>query len=160
MDKPVDPLKVRDRFLKNQTAYKKFLAHADTRKLLPELDAAADEAYTKTNCLHCAACCKNYSPRFKGPDTRRISKYLGLKETELIDRYLHRDEDGDFVLNEKPCVFLGKDNYCSIYEVRPSDCHRFPYVDEDVLLKRKELTLKNASFCPIVQDTLDTLMKV
>lgn len=160
MESPIDPLKVRDRFLKHQSVYKKFLGQADIKKLLPSLDQVSVAAYAKTDCLQCAACCKNYSPRFKGPDIRRISKYLGMKETELIDRYLHRDEDGDFVLNEKPCAFLGNDNYCSIYDVRPSDCHRFPYVDEDVLLKRKELTLKNASFCPIVQDALDTLMKV
>lgn len=155
----IDSAKVNARFLRNQSAYKKFLAHAEIKKLIPRLTSVAKAAYEKTDCLQCAACCKNYSPRFKAPDLKRISKFIGMKESELIAQYLHRDEDGDFVLNNTPCVFLGKDNYCTIYEVRPSDCHRFPYVDEDVLLKRKELTLKNASFCPIVQDALEALMK-
>lgn len=155
----LDPIKINDRFTKNQTAYKKFLDKVDIKKMLPRLEKAAEAAYQKNDCLQCAACCKNYSPRFKAPDIKRISKYLGLKETELLDRYLHRDEDGDYVLNEKPCAFLGSDNFCSIYAVRPSDCHRFPYVDEEVFLKRKNLTLKNASFCPIVQDVLFDLMK-
>ena len=32
-------------------------------------------------------------------------------------------------------ALLGADNYCSIYEHRPSDCARFPYTDEDVILE-------------------------
>ncbi len=156
----LDPIKVKDRYTKHQTAYKKFLDKVDIKKQLPLLDHMAEIAYKKNDCLQCAACCKNYSPRFKAPDIKRISKYLGMKETELMDRYLHRDEDGDYVLNQKPCTFLGLDNYCTIYEVRPSDCHRFPYVEDAVFLKRKALTLKNASFCPIAQDVLEALINV
>lgn len=77
-----------------------------------------------------------------------------------MDLYLYRDEDGDYVMKTTPCAFLGQDNRCSIYEARPSDCQRFPYIDEDVFLKRKELTLKNLSFCPIAQDMLEKLMEL
>ena len=80
-----------------------------------------------------------------------------MKESEFIDTYLRVDEEGDFVVKSSPCPFLGIDNYCSIYEARPSDCARFPYTDEDVLVKRQELSLKNASFCPIVFYVLDKL---
>ncbi|MBK6817505.1 MAG: YkgJ family cysteine cluster protein [Saprospiraceae bacterium] len=156
----MDPTLVKNKYDKNKTAYKKYLSVADIKKAIPHLQKISDLAYQKTDCLTCAACCKNYSPRFKAPDIKRISKYLGVSEKALMDRYLHRDEDGDYVLNTKPCTFLDEQNKCTIYEVRPSDCHRFPYVDEDVFLKRKELTLKNASFCPIAQDTLDQLMKL
>lgn len=152
------PDKIKDRYLKNQAAYKRFLTTANIKKLVPVLPVLSDQAYHKNDCLACAACCKNYSPRFKGPDIKRISKYLGLKEAALIDQHLHRDEEGDYVLNSKPCVFLESDNKCSIYEVRPSDCHRFPYVDEDVFLKKINLTLKNTSFCPIAQDMMEGLM--
>jgi Fe-S-cluster containining protein len=85
---------------------------------------------------------------------------LGLRESDFIDKYLRVDEDGDFVVNEKPCPFLGADNFCSIYEDRPSDCRRFPYTDEDVIIKRKELTLKNSSFCPITYYVLENLTKI
>ena len=83
-----------------------------------------------------------------------------MKESELIDTYLNVDEEGDFVVKSTPCPFLGSDNYCSIYEVRPSDCARFPYTDEDVLIKRQNLTLKNASFCPITFYVLKQLSDV
>jgi len=72
--------------------------------------------------------------------------------------YLRLDEDGDYVVRSTPCPFLGQDNYCSIYEVRPSDCERFPYTDEDVLIKRPAITQKNTTFCPIVYFVLEKLM--
>jgi Fe-S-cluster containining protein len=81
-----------------------------------------------------------------------------MKESVFIDTYLKVDEDGDFVTKAKPCPFLGVDNYCSIYEQRPSDCHRFPYTDEDVLIKRPNLSLKNSTFCPAVYYVLEKLL--
>ena len=140
-----------------QKGFKKFLEQADKNKVLKQLPQLHEEAFEKHDCLSCAACCKNYSPRFKTPDVKRIAKHLGLKESQFIEKYLKVDEEGDFVAKSAPCPFLGGDNYCSIYEVRPSDCARFPYTDEDVLIKRQKLTLKNASFCPIVYHVLDRL---
>jgi Fe-S-cluster containining protein len=82
-----------------------------------------------------------------------------MKEGDFIETYLKLDEDGDYVANTAPCPFLGADNYCGIYDERPSDCHRFPYSDEDVFIKKQQLTLKNASFCPITYYVLENLMK-
>ena len=83
-----------------------------------------------------------------------------MRESDFIEKYLRVDEDGDFVANVKPCPFLGSDNYCSIYESRPSDCHRFPYTDEDVFLNRQHLTLKNSTFCPITYFVLEKLLTI
>jgi Fe-S-cluster containining protein len=125
---------------------------------LKQLPGLHVEAFIKIDCLQCANCCKNYSPRFKTPDIKRISKHLKMRESEFIDTYLYLDEDGDFVAKTKPCPFLGTDNYCSIYDQRPSDCHRFPYTDEDVFIKRQQLTLKNSTFCPITYFVLERLL--
>jgi len=142
-----------------QKLYKQFLQKADKKKVLKQLPELHEEVFTKVDCLTCAACCKNYSPRFKTPDIKRISKTLKMKESAFIDTYLKLDEDGDYVVKQSPCPFLGSDNFCSIYEDRPSDCHRFPYTDEDVLLKRPNITLKNSSFCPAVHLVLEKLME-
>lgn len=141
----------------NKKKYKHFLQRADKNKTLKQLPALHEEAFEKIDCLQCAACCKNYSPRFKTTDIKRISKHLKLKESVFIDTYLTLDSDGDYVVQSLPCPFLGKDNFCTIYENRPSDCKRFPYTDEDVLLKRTQITLKNASFCPAVYYVLEKL---
>lgn len=139
--------------------YKQLLQRANKNEVLRQLPDLHEQAFEKIDCLDCAACCKNYSPRFKTPDIKRISKYLKIKEGEFIERYLQVDGDGDYVLQTKPCSFLGENNACSIYEVRPSDCSRFPYTDEDVLLKRQSITLKNAGFCPAVYFVLEKLME-
>lgn len=138
--------------------YKQFLLRPDKNKVLKQLPDLHEEAFSKIDCLECAACCKNYSPRFKTPDIKRISKHLRMKEGEFIEQYLDLDNEGDYVVKTKPCPFLGADNYCSIYEHRPSDCSRFPYTDEDVLIKRPALTQKNASFCPAVYFVLEKLI--
>jgi uncharacterized protein len=141
-----------------QKTFKQFLQRADKNKVLKMLPSLHEEAFEKVDCLTCAACCKNYSPRFKTPDVKRISKHLGMRESEFIETYLRVDEEGDFVVKSSPCPFLGQDNFCSIYDVRPSDCHRFPYTDEDVIIKRQALTLKNSTFCPITYFVLDRLV--
>lgn len=145
-----------------QKLYKRWLERADKppkrTRVLEKLPEFHEEAFERIDCLKCANCCKTYSPRFKTPDIKRISKHLQLKESEFIERYLKLDEEGDYVVRSTPCPFLGADNYCSIYEVRPSDCERFPYTDEDVLVKRPVLTQKNSTFCPIVYFVLEKLM--
>ncbi len=141
-----------------QKQYRNFLRTADKNKVLKQLPMLHEEAFSQIDCLHCAACCKNYSPRFKTPDIKRISRHLKMKESEFIETYLRLDEDGDYVVRSTPCPFLGADNFCSIYEQRPSDCHRFPYTDEDVILKRPQLTLKNSTFCPAVYYVLEKLI--
>lgn len=142
-----------------QKLYKQFLARVDKNKVIRELPALHEDAFEKVDCLTCANCCKNYSPRFKTPDIKRISKVLSLKESVFIETYLKIDEEGDYVLKTKPCPFLGADNYCSIYDDRPSDCRRFPYTDEDVFVKRPQLTLKNTGFCPAAYYVIEKLMQ-
>jgi Fe-S-cluster containining protein len=143
----------------HQKQYKNFLAKADKKEVLKEIPELHAKAFEQIDCLKCARCCKGFSPRFKGPDIKRISRVLGMKETALIGKYLVYDEEGDYVVVSKPCPFLEPDNTCRIYEDRPSDCRRFPYTDEDVILKRPQLTIKNSSFCPIVVSVMEGLLE-
>ena len=142
-----------------QKLYKQYLQRTDKNTVLKQLPELHEEAFSKVDCLQCANCCKNYSPRFKTPDIKRISKHLKMRESDFIETYLKVDEEGDFVVKSLPCPFLGADNFCSIYDQRPSDCRRFPYTDEDIIIKRQQLTLKNSSFCPITYYVLEKLME-
>ena len=142
-----------------QKIYKNYLQRASKNNVLRQLPDYHEEAFSKVDCLQCANCCKNFSPRFKTPDIKRLSKLLRMRESDFIETYLKVDEDGDYVANTSPCPFLGADNYCSIYEDRPSDCRRFPYTDEDVIFKRQPLTLKNSTFCPITYFVLEKLVQ-
>lgn len=143
----------------NQKKYKQYLKKPDKNKALKLLPELHEEAFQNINCLECAACCKNYSPRFKVPDIKRIARFLKMKESAFIEKYLILDNEGDFVVRSRPCPFLGSDNLCSIYDARPSDCARFPYTNEDVLIKRPAITLKNSTFCPITYFVLEKLIE-
>src|SRR3984957_8320946 len=137
-----------------QKEYRRFLEKAGKaplrNKVLDRLPELHEEAFRRIDCLQCANCCKNYSPRFKTPDIKRISRHLKMRESEFIDQYLRLDEEGDYVAKSTPCPFLGVDHRCGIYSVRPSDCERFPYTDEDVLVRRGGLAQKNYTFLSIV----------
>ncbi len=140
--------------------HKTTLLKAPKNAVLQQLPSLHEEAFSKIDCLDCANCCRNYSPRFKMPDIKRIAKRLKMKVPTFIDTYLVLDTDGDYVVKSLPCPFLQlEDNKCSIYEDRPRDCYRYPYTDEDVLIKQVSLTLKNASICPAVFYVLEKLVK-
>ena len=64
----------------NQKKYRKLLEWADKNAVLKQLPDLHEEAFSRIDCLDCAACCKNYSPRFKTPDIKRISRVLKMKE--------------------------------------------------------------------------------
>ena len=155
----IDPLWEKEA-KEHEKAYKYMLEHGNFNKMLRALPDLHEAAFAKIDCLECANCCRNYSPRFKKPDIKRIAKVLHLKEGELVSRYLVLDKDGDYVTRGVPCPFLADDNTCNIYEDRPGDCARYPYTDEDVLLKRTALTLKNATVCPATHHVLEALLKL
>ena len=144
----------------HQKAYKRLLEKGSKNKILKALPDLHEEAFSHVDCLQCANCCKNYSPRFKQPDIKRIAKKLKIREGELVSRYLRLDEDGDYVTQSSPCPFLNTDNTCRIYEDRPSDCARYPYTDEDVIVKRVALTMKNATICPATFFVLEKLLQM
>jgi Fe-S-cluster containining protein len=144
----------------HQKAYKRLLEKGNRNKMLRVLPDLHEQVFAQVDCLACANCCKNYSPRFKQPDIKRIAKRLKIKEGDLVATYLRLDEEGDYVVKQSPCPFLAADNTCNIYEDRPSDCRRYPYTDEDVLLKRVSLTLKNATVCPATFAVLEKLLEI
>lgn len=134
--------------------YGKALKALKPKQIIPKLPDLHEEAFSRIECLQCARCCRNYSPTFKTTDIKRISKGLGLRESEFIETYLRLDEDGDYVTRSSPCPFIEPDNKCSIYDMRPGDCANYPYTDSDVLVKRPHLSLKNAEICPAVHAVL------
>jgi hypothetical protein len=109
-----------------------------------------EAVFKKIDCLDCANCCKTTSPIFRDVDIRRISKELRMKEAQFIKEYLQMDDESDYVLKTSPCHFLGDDNKCSIYEVRPLACREYPHTDRKNMHQILGLTEKNVDICPAV----------
>ncbi|MBL7941921.1 MAG: YkgJ family cysteine cluster protein, partial [Flavobacteriales bacterium] len=116
-----------------------------------------EEVFAQTDCLQCANCCKTTSPIFRDVDIDRIAAHLGVRPSELTEKYLHLDEDNDWVLNSSPCVFLQEDNKCSIYEVRPRACRDYPHTDRKNMAGILELTYRNTLVCPAVARMVENL---
>ena len=110
------------------------------------------EAFSKIDCLECANCCKTTGPLFSNKDINSIAGHLKLTPNAFINNYLQIDEENDYVLQTLPCPFLGNDNYCSIYQVRPKACREYPHTDRVNQLGILKLTEKNVSICPAVAD--------
>ena len=120
---------------------------------------AHEDVFSCVDCLACANCCKTTGPLFTQKDIERIAKHLRLKPKDFIDQYLRVDEDKDHVLQSVPCVFLGADNYCSIYDVRPKACREYPHTDRVKQKQLLNLNLKNTEVCPGVQEIFEVLRK-
>jgi len=118
-----------------------------------------EKAFEKINCLDCANCCKTTGPLFTSRDVSRIAKSLRMKPGQFVDEYLREDEDKDYVLRSLPCTFLGDDNYCSIYDVRPKACSEYPHTGGRSLKKTLPLMMTNAAICPAVESMVDELLK-
>lgn len=118
-----------------------------------------DGVFKKTDCLECANCCKTTGPLFTSADIERIAKALRQKPQQFIEQYLHMDEDQDYVLKSVPCTFLGNDNACMIYEVRPKACREFPHTDRKKFQQITDLTLKNIPICPAAYNIVEEMKK-
>jgi uncharacterized protein len=118
-----------------------------------------DQEFERTDCLQCANCCKTTGPLFTEKDIGRISKFLRLKPQQLVEQYLRLDEENDYVLQSVPCTFLGADNYCSIYNVRPKACREFPHTNRKKFQQISDLTLKNVAICPAIFNIVEEMKK-
>ena len=119
---------------------------------------AHDHEFKKMDCLACANCCKTTSPIFRDADIRRIAKHMRMKESQFIHSYLKMDEENDYVLQKSPCHFLGADNKCDIYEVRPLACREYPHTDRKNMHQILDLTSQNTLICPAVSRIVQKIL--
>lgn len=135
----------------------KRLKRTDPRVVDSLFHEAHDHVFACTDCLKCANCCTTTGPLFTPKDIERLAKYLRLSQQAFIAKYLRIDEDGDHVLQQVPCAFLGSDNYCSVYDVRPKACREYPHTDREKQTQLFNLTKKNAVICPAVEQILQRI---
>jgi uncharacterized protein len=131
----------------NQKYFRK-LAQRKPKALDRHAAELHEEVFAEIDCLQCANCCKTTSPIFRDKDIERIAAHLRLRPAQFTARYLRLDEEGDYVLTQAPCPFLGADHYCSIYSVRPKACQEYPHTDRKNFHQILGLTLKNTAICP------------
>ncbi|MFD1163887.1 MULTISPECIES: YkgJ family cysteine cluster protein [Hwangdonia] len=152
------PKRAKDKHNENKKFFAK-LKKKPPKNLDYVMQELHDAEFEKTDCLTCANCCKTTGPLFTDKDIGRISKHFKQKPQQFIEQYLRVDEDNDYVLQTVPCAFLGADNYCSIYEVRPKACREFPHTDRKKFQQISNLTLKNVAMCPAAFNIVEEMKK-
>ena len=153
------PKKAKDKHTENKKFFAK-LKKRPPKNLDYTMQELHEKEFKRTDCLTCANCCKTTGPLFTNADVERIAKHFRMKPQKFIEQYLRIDEENDFVLQQVPCTFLGADNYCSIYEVRPKACREFPHTDRKKFQQISHLTLKNVAICPAAFSIVEEMKKV
>jgi Fe-S-cluster containining protein len=136
-------------------------------KLVPSpgrIDSLARELHQDTfariDCTRCANCCKTMQPGLTDEDIERIAAHLGVSQEELVAAHLEVDpEEGGQRTKVAPCPFLGGDDRCTIYEVRPQACRDFPRTDKEDFTSRTYLHTANTRSCPAVYHVVTRLRR-
>ncbi|MFM1613243.1 YkgJ family cysteine cluster protein [Streptococcus mutans] len=153
MTQEIDIGKYHQLALQKQKEHRKFLATLK-KKAPKNLDKIVQEVHTEVfreiDCTKCANCCKILGPLFTESDISRITKHFRMRLPVFEDMYLRVDEDNDKVFKSMPCPFLGEDNLCSIYDIRPKACREFPHTDRKKIYQINHLTIQNTLICPAV----------
>ncbi|MGB5237069.1 MAG: YkgJ family cysteine cluster protein [Flavobacteriaceae bacterium] len=152
------PLEAKKKYNENKKFFSK-LRKKPPKDLDITMQRLHEEEFQRTDCLECANCCKTTGPLLRDSDIIRIAKHLRLKPQAFISKYLRIDEDNDYVLQELPCPFLGADNYCSIYDVRPKACREYPHTDRKKFHQISDITMKNMPICPAAFRIVEEMKK-
>ncbi len=136
------------------------ISKLNEKKMNQLAEGIHDAVFEKIDCLDCANCCKSIPPILNDTDIKRVAKYLGLKVSKFEEEYIRTDEDYDRIMKKSPCTFLGIDNKCDIYEVRPKACREYPHTNNYEFIKNTKLHVINAEYCPGVFHILSELKKV
>lgn len=141
----------------------KFLKKLD--KIVPEdfdtLVAETDKAvWQDVDCLECANCCKTMTPTYSTKDIKRIAAHFSITPKQFKEKWLYQEEEtGDWMNTSTPCQFLQKDNKCSIYEIRPSDCAGFPHHHKKEFDLYNDTYIGNVERCPATYELVNRLRK-
>lgn len=90
-------------------------------------------------CKNCGACCRVQPPDADASEQKAI-KAMGFKDfldkpDETGTTWIRRKKDGS-------CIFLGKDNRCTIYSVRPATCRLDPFTITDFDFEKNQIELE------------------
>ena len=93
-------------------------------------------ARLRFECTGCGGCCTggtDHVVETSAPEREAIRDFLGLSRNWFRRRYLTRLDaavTGIRLGRDGRCPFLGRDNRCRVYPVRPRQCRTYPWWPE------------------------------
>ncbi len=140
-------------------AFRAFLKNLDisTKKLDTLVCTIFHEVSSQIDCKKCANCCKQMKIILTNQDIRRLADGLDLQLKSFKNQYTSLSEDkSEIYFSKIPCPLL-KDNLCSKYKFRPTDCRSFPHLEKRIFVSRLWDVVDNYSICPIVFNVYEIL---
>lgn len=135
------------RYLKNNSHSDRMLRHI------------AEDVEEQIDCTQCANCCKSATVTLADRDVERLARYLRTTTGKFLVEYTTVSQEEGRVLRRSAgagCIFLDG-NLCSVYDVRPDTCQRFPHLVRGAgsLASRMWEFIDRACYCPIVYNSLE-----
>lgn len=103
-------------------------------------------------CQRCGNCCRNHGEytyvSLSAVELREIPRFLGLTREQFLARYCETAPGfhPTLKMDAPACPFLGADQGCSIYSVRPMQCRTWPFWRENLVRETWEGPVKEC--CP------------
>jgi Fe-S-cluster containining protein len=110
-----------------------------------------ERAFQIIDCTRCANCCKTMNIKVGDDDAARIAEHFGMATDEFVKQYLAITERLGRKyrkFRQKQCPFLGEDNLCEIYELRPTVCREYPPKNRDGFVFSTIRQSQHALHCP------------
>jgi uncharacterized protein len=159
-EKYYDPVLLRKNAENSKVSTQKFFKSIKKRcdfDLDEKVHGLHETVFSQVDCLLCANCCRILGPRITDRDIEKLSKFIKIKPSIFIEKYLKTDEEGDYIFKSMPCPFLGYDNYCQVYRERPRACREYPHTNRRRFHQLLDITLKNTYICPAVFEIVSEL---
>jgi len=97
-------------------------------------DAACQKLLTFFQCKRCGQCCQTTPAQIGWAEVKQIARAIKMHPKRFRKKFCFYRGKGLFL--KSPCPFLkfnGQQANCSIYEIRPKPCRRFPFLDLPIL---------------------------
>ncbi|MGE3063874.1 MAG: YkgJ family cysteine cluster protein [bacterium] len=115
------------------------------------------EMKSEIDCRKCGQCCKDVLVVFEETDMARLSEGLNEERQTVEKKYFQKYEKFKcFVMNQSPCHFQ-KENLCTIYEYRGTECREFPYLDTRCFSEIYKYVFQGYSICPFHFNVIEAI---
>jgi Fe-S-cluster containining protein len=94
------------------------------------------DAGLRFGCTQCGHCCTGATGTvfMNAKEAERIARHLGLDVEAFLQQYAYAVPGGHSLreVGKNFACIMFKDEHCTIYEVRPTQCRTFPFWSENV----------------------------
>ncbi len=105
-------------------------------------------------CRNCGECCKRIPCEITQDEIVRLCKRFDMSYQDFDDKYLKYRDTVPYL--KTPCPFLDENNYCKIYEDRPSVCRTYPFNPRFPFV----YTVAKEEFCELSQKIFDKVFEI